>query len=166
MKGLFVFRRDLRIVDNTGLYDLVHKCDEVYCIFILDPKQISPKLNKFFSMNAARFMIDCLIDLKNRVNLTVTSGDPVDVIANIVNKNDIDIIGFNEDYTRYAVKRDEAIEKKIHSMKKTMIKYKDVCLNSPDTIKPYKVFTPYYDVVKKIKVAEPIVKKLTNIKKT
>ena len=49
MRGLYIFRRDLRYQDNTALYNACSECDEVICLFILDTKQINATINKYFS---------------------------------------------------------------------------------------------------------------------
>lgn len=162
-KGLFIFRRDLRIIDNTGLYELSNTCTTICCVFILDPEQISPTKNKYFSMNAVLFMIDSLIELKKKISVTILSGNIIPTLEKLIKKHNFDIIGFNEDYTPYSRKRDAAIEKLARTYKKECFRYSDVCLNSPIIIKPYKVFTPYYDYASSLKVAKPIKKTITNI---
>jgi deoxyribodipyrimidine photo-lyase len=37
--GIFIFRRDLRVVDNLGLIDLQSKCKEIIPVFIFDRNQ-------------------------------------------------------------------------------------------------------------------------------
>lgn len=166
MKGLFIFRRDLRVIDNTGLYNLLHKCESVSCIFILDPEQIDPANNKYFSMNAVLFMIDCLEDLSKKIELSVLqNGNVVDTVEKLLIKHKFDIVGFNEDYTPYSRKRDAAIFAMVRKHGKEIVSYPDVCINKPDSIKPYKVFTPYYEVAKGIKVAKPTKMKLDKITK-
>lgn len=156
-KGLFIFRRDLRIYDNTGLYKITELCNEVNCIFILDPNQIDSKKNNFFSAPAALFMIDSLLELQKNIPLTILLGDPIKIITSL--KNYYDIIAFNEDYTKYAVERDSALR---HL---GVISYQDVCINSPLDIKPYKVFTPYYNIAKKIKIKQLVKPDIKKIKK-
>ena len=58
MNSIFIFRRDFRINDNTGLYHCIKESDNVYPIFIFTPEQI--KDNKFKSNNAVQFMIESL----------------------------------------------------------------------------------------------------------
>ena len=156
--GLFIFRRDLRIDDNSGLIEICNQCENVYCLFILDPQQIDPKHNKFFSPNAYLFMLESIKELYYEIPLNICIGDPLDVVKSIVSKNKINLIMFNEDYTPYSIKRDLAIA----SVCKT-IKAQDVALNAPYTIKPYKVFTPYYRVASAGEVLKPI--KFDNKKK-
>jgi deoxyribodipyrimidine photolyase len=52
--GLFIFRRDLRIVDNIALNELSKVCDMIIPIFILDPYQIYKQDHNqyYFSNNA------------------------------------------------------------------------------------------------------------------
>ena len=40
MNGVFIFRRDYRLEDNTGLNDMLKSCKQVLPIFIFNPKQI------------------------------------------------------------------------------------------------------------------------------
>jgi deoxyribodipyrimidine photo-lyase len=148
MKGLFIFRRDLRIQDNTGLNELSKQCIEINCIFILDPKQIDPKQNKFFSAPAMLFMIDTLIELKTKIPIKILYGDPYKVILSL--KNNYDLIAYNKDYTKYAIERDNKLDEL------GCIGYHDLGLNSPVDIKPYKVFTPYYIAASNNPVRKPI----------
>ena len=163
--GLFIFRRDLRVIDNTGLYEMASMCDNISCVFILDKKQASPVLNKYFSMNAMMFMLDCLEDLKGRISLSILAGDVIEVVGKLLDDYKFDTIGFNEDYTPYSKERDNKIEQLAKKKNVSFFKYADVCINSPDVIKPYKVFTPYYDVASRIKVIKPIKKVLNNVVK-
>lgn len=146
MKGLFIFRRDLRVQDNLGLYELLKKCDEVNCVFILDPNQIDPKKNKFFSAPAMLFMIDALIELQTKIPLTILHGDPYQIVKSLK----YNIVSFNRDYSKYSIIRDL----KLMSLPNVQV-YDDLCLNSPMSIKPYKVFTPYYNVASKNQVLKP-----------
>ena len=40
-KALFIFRRDLRLEDNTGLLYALEQAMEVVCAFIFTPEQIT-----------------------------------------------------------------------------------------------------------------------------
>ena len=194
MKGIFVFRRDLRWQDNIGLYEACEKCDKVICLFILTPTQIKKDINKYFSYNAFAFMLESLIELKSDIEILIEYGEPELIIKKIMNKYKIDLLFMNKDYTPYAIERDKKIineleydrinniighdeEKKdnaknIHNNNKDnktnnkINLYCDIVLNDPSTIKPYKVYTPYYNVVKDIKIhneVKPNIKKIINI---
>ena len=65
--GLFIFRRDLRIIDNNGLNFANSKCKNIYTIFIFTPEQVTGA-NKYKSVNAVQFMIESLKDLSSQIN--------------------------------------------------------------------------------------------------
>jgi deoxyribodipyrimidine photo-lyase len=186
MKGLFIFRRDLRYYDNIGLKIICDICDEVYAIFILDPRQISPTKNEYFSYNAFRFMLQSLKYLKRKIPLVIRYGMPDAVIADITKSKDIDVLCFNGDYTPFSIKRDRQIGNAfVKALNTEVIEYSDIsqvpddidgnakyilmcsdlCLNDPHEIKPYKVFTPYYNLAKKNKVHRPVDVNIKKIKK-
>ena len=54
--GLFIFRRDLRIVDNIGLNLANKQCKRIYPIFIFTEEQVTDA-NPYKSDNAVQFMI-------------------------------------------------------------------------------------------------------------
>ena len=58
--NLFLFHRDLRIIDNTALIQQLRKHKQVTPIFIFTPVQIDPKQNSYFSNHSVQFMIECL----------------------------------------------------------------------------------------------------------
>jgi deoxyribodipyrimidine photolyase len=66
-KSLFIFRRDLRLDDNTGLIAALHSSKQVIPCFIFDPRQIEDKQNPYKSNNALQFMIESIIDLDNHI---------------------------------------------------------------------------------------------------
>jgi deoxyribodipyrimidine photo-lyase len=64
-KSIFLFRRDLRISDNTGLIEASQASKTVVSLFIFDPRQGAR--NPYFSPNAFQFMIESLEDLAHQV---------------------------------------------------------------------------------------------------
>ena len=60
---IFIFRRDLRIVDNVGFNWLVEQGYEILPIFIMNPQQIDVDNNRFFSHKSVQFMQESLKDL-------------------------------------------------------------------------------------------------------
>lgn len=114
--SLFIFRRDLRLDDNTGLIKALAESDMVIPLFIFTPTQVSDA-NKFKSSNAIQFMIESLYDLDDQIRasnpkcqLWTKYGDELDVIKELHQKLHLSAIYINEDYTPYAIKRDTAIK--------------------------------------------------------
>ena len=109
-RGLFIFHRDLRIIDNITLIRASKECDKLYTVFIFTPEQVS-KSNSFKSKNAVQFMIESLKDLSKEIKeqggeLITLYGDPEKITNILIQRLKIDAVYFNRDYTPYAMKRD------------------------------------------------------------
>ena len=169
MNILYIFRRDLRIEDNTGLNSIINKNNNIYPIFIFTPEQIDN--NTYKSDNCVQFMIESLIDLHNNINITFCYGDMIKVISDIVKKNNIDMICTNTDYTPYSIKREKLIQKLANKLNISFKYYHDILLYDMIPIKTkggdnYQKFTPFYRTVIKNHVRNPFTHKLLNAKHT
>ena len=163
--GLFIFRRDFRIIDNNGLNELNSKCKNIFTIFIFTPEQVTGA-NKFKSDNSVQFMIESLEDLsaiisKNGGKLYTFYGDNEKIIAECINEFNIDIVCFNIDYTPYAIQRDKKIIQLCEKMKTYVMYEHDYYLHEPGSIlngtnEPYKKFTPYYHTAIRQKIQPPV----------
>lgn len=110
--GLFIFHRDLRIEDNKGLTKMIKQCDKVFPIFIFTHQQIDARDNKFKSFHSVRFLIEALSDLKERIpSIQFFYGDYGKVIETLVSEFSIDVVGFNQDITPFAISRTNHIKK-------------------------------------------------------
>lgn len=162
--GLFIFRRDFRIVDNNGLNLINSKCKNVYTIFIFTPEQVGSG-NHYKSNNAVQFMIESLEDLAKDIHkhggkLLFFYGSNNKVVSDCIEAFDIDCVGFNKDYTPYALKRDHDIAEICKKKKIQCEITEDYYLHEPGTIlsgggTPYKKFTPYYHACLKKQVQLP-----------
>jgi deoxyribodipyrimidine photo-lyase len=162
--GLFIFRRDFRIIDNNGLHLLSEYCENIYTIFIFTPEQVSNS-NNFKSNNAVQFMIESLEDLESQISnkggkLYCFYGSNNKIIAQCIKQFNIDIVCFNLDYTPYAVKRDKDVIELCEDMKTYVMYDHDYYLHEPGTIltsskTPYQKFTPYYETSIRKKIEAP-----------
>ena len=148
MKTLFIFRRDLRIYDNTTLNKIYDKKNQIIPIFIFNKKQIDKDINKYYSSNAAQFLFESLEEL-NFLNFYYTDNE-IDIIEKLYNKYKFSTIAYNKDYTPYAIKRDHEINKWCNKNKIDIISYEDyTLLNIGEIVKdnnePYVKFTPFYN---------------------
>jgi deoxyribodipyrimidine photo-lyase len=162
--GLFIFRRDLRIIDNTGLNFANSKCKHIYTIFIFTPEQVTGA-NKFKSDNAVQFMIESLKDLFLQINkmggkLLTFYGHNEQIVKYLINSLDIDFVCFNADYSPYAIERDTEIVKLCEKFDVPVEYGQDYYLHPPGTIlngsgQTYQKFTPFYTASLKKKVDTP-----------
>ncbi len=155
MKCAFIFRRDLRLDDNTCLLRALQECDEVVPLFILDPRQVED--NPYKSPFALGFMLDSLRELDEELNarnskLHVLKG----VVEYVIAPLPVERLYFNEDYTPFSKMRDSRIRERFKGEVKSC---EDLLLTKKDFFvgrgKPYSVFTHFYNDAKKLKVDRP-----------
>ena len=169
--SIFIFRKDYRLQDNTGLIQALRMSKVVIPIFIFSPEQISN--NSYASSNAIQFMVESLIELDNELRHKVNSrlfyffGKPHEMIKKILKHKIIDAIFVNMDYTPYSKLRDEKIKKICVKDKIDFLQFEDSLLNDVGSIKngsgaTYVKFTPYYNTAKKLKVILPTKNNYTN----
>ncbi len=169
--SLFIFRRDLRIEDNTALIEALKQSERVLPAFIFDPAQIS-KTNSFRSPNAIRFMIESLDDLQvqletSKGKLLFLHGKPEEAIKSLLKSVELDAIFVNRDYTPYSTDRDDKIKSFCESKNIKFISYNDLLLNEPEEIKTgsgeaYQKFTAFFKKAIKKQIAKPEKNNLTN----
>ena len=152
---IFIFHRDLRIVDNTSLINQIKEMGEVVPIFIFTPEQINPSKNDYFSNNSVQFMIESLHELSDEIKkkngkIYFFKGDTIKVIKALNKKEELKSIGYNLDYTPYARKRDEEIKKWCEKNNVSCFEKEDYVLydilNGQTKKKdgtPYLVYTPF-----------------------
>lgn len=151
-KSLFIFRRDLRLQDNTALLEALKNSKEVLCCFIFSKKQIEE--NSFRSDNALEFMLKSLDELDLRLNeknsrLHFFYGDEKEIIKKIHKNINIEAIYSNKDYTVFARNRDEELSTLCDKLSIDFHQYHDYLLLKPtESLKkdgtPYTIFTPFY----------------------
>ena len=162
--GLFIFRRDLRMHDNSALIAATARCDAVIPIFIFDPRQIGND-NPYRSLNAIQFMIESLEDLQAEIKkgagtLYFFHGIAHEMVKKLLVQEKVDAIFCNEDYTPFSKDRDHAIQKECAAQAADFLSYSDLLLHAPTAIvknnkEPYSIFTPYYKKALTIPVARP-----------
>jgi deoxyribodipyrimidine photo-lyase len=163
--AVFIFRRDLRLEDNTGLLAACEKFGQVIPIFCFDPRQADEERNDYYSANAFRFMCDSLLELDDHLKkrdskLHVYAGRPDELVKKLVADRGIKAVYCNADYTPFSKKRDQQMAK---ACKKQDIEFKafpDVALTEPGSVltnsgDPYKVYTPFANKARKQAVDTP-----------
>lgn len=169
-KSLFIFRRDLRLEDNTGLIFALKSSEVVIPAFIFTPEQIEK--NPFKSDHCLKFMIESLEDLENQLKkkggkLYLFKGKSEEIVKKCIRKINIDALIVNRDYTPYSLQRDKKLENVCKKGRIPFYSFDDALLHSPEETlkkdgKPYSIFTPYFRNASKQKVAPPEQNKGTN----
>jgi deoxyribodipyrimidine photo-lyase len=161
---LFIFRRDLRLEDNTGLLFALKESEKVIPCFIFTPQQISH--NPYLSKHCLQFMIESLEDLesslkKQGARLFLFFDSPEKVIQSCITHLGIDAVVINRDYTPYSLARDQQIEALCKQSKIAFNVLDDALLHPPEhTTKsdgtPYSIFTPFFKNASRLEVPAPV----------
>ena len=163
--GLFLFHRDLRVDDNTGLLRACAECDEVIPCFIVDPAQADPKKNPYRGEHAARFLAGALLSLAHDIAehggaLTILEGDTTAVLRTLLKGKTIHGVYANRDYTPFAHRRDTAIAEVCSTFGVLFHASDDALLQPPEAVlkengQPYTVFTPFWRKHASLPLAAP-----------
>jgi deoxyribodipyrimidine photo-lyase len=166
-KALFIFRRDLRLNDNTGLIKALQEAAQVIPCFIFDPCQLEK--NDYRSDNAIQFMLESLDSLDEQIKAHDSKlyrfvGKPEVIIESLIQDYAIEAVYVNHDYTSFSKKRDFLIEKICSKNNVPLNGSHDLLLNPPGAItkkngKPYTIFTPFFRQAIKKPVATPDARK-------
>ena len=148
---LFIFRRDLRLEDNTALIAALNSDKPVITCFILNPKQLEQ--NPYRGEPAVYFLYNSLLDLKQQLEakggkLYIFHGEPTNIIENLVKQQNIEEVYINQDYTPFSKQRDVDMQAMCSKHNVKFNSYHDALLSVPGTVHkddglPYTVYTPF-----------------------
>ncbi|MGZ8241115.1 MAG: cryptochrome/photolyase family protein [Methylobacter sp.] len=161
--SLFIFRRDLRIQDNTALNEALRLSQQVIPCFIFDPRQIQP--HPYQSKPAMRFMLQSINDLERQLQamggkLSLYHSLPQEVIKAVHEHQHIQAVFINRDYTPFSRQRDDEIHNICKQLGIALHYLADILLTEPEQVikndhTPYKVFTAFYNNARQYPVALP-----------
>ncbi len=149
--GIHIFRRDLRLEDNTALNALAREVDTILPVFIFDKRQVNE--HPYRSVPGLQMMCESLGDLdrtlaEHGAALYIESGVAEEVVEKLIKTHTPHALSFNKDYTPFSVDRDERITKVCETHGVKVIAEHDVTLYAPGTVltkdgKPHSVYTHY-----------------------
>ena len=149
--NLFWFRRDLRLIDNHGLYEALQSELPVLPIFIFDTNILDKLENK--EDKRVDFIFQALEKLneyleKQGKSIQIFYGKTLEIYEKLSQQYEIGNVFCNEDYEPYAIKRDQEIKDFLASKNINFYQFKDQVIFQKDEItkadgKPYTVYTPY-----------------------
>ncbi|MCR3750837.1 cryptochrome/photolyase family protein [Lentzea californiensis] len=146
--SIALFTRDLRVHDNPVLHAAT-AADRCIPLFVLDDAIVS---SAFFNANRAAFLSDCLADLDRSLRerggeLVVRRGKLVDEITRVVRAHDVTEIHVAADVSRYARRREEALETlgaDLHVHDQSINAVPPLSLTPSGGGDHFAVFTPYF----------------------
>ena len=156
---VFIFRRDLRVFDNTALLDACNYGDkevlQVLPVFIFNPYQVSATLNPYHNPRSIRFMLESLEELGEEI-ASIHGGklvffenkSDIDTLKDIQREFDVASVHFNMDLTPFAKARDAKIKEWCDAEKVACVSLEDYTFHSINEVRTktdnfYQVFTPF-----------------------
>ena len=170
MKTLFIFRRDLRLADNTGLLRALGDSELVIPGFIFDPRQTGR--HPYKSETALQFLVASLaeLDLELRARgsrLYLFQGEAEKIVSRLIRSEGLGAVYVNRDYTPFSRRRDKAVEDACRERDAAFVSCGDSLLNEPEAVakadgNPYTVFTPFFNASRALAVRPPQASPLAN----
>lgn len=163
--SIFLFHRDLRVIDNLALNELAQVSKNIVPIFVFTPEQTSETQNEYYNSNSIQFMSESIDSLRKITNnkLQLFYGELTTVLNSILSKNDVEYLAFNQDYTPYARERTKKVLKLAKKYEVETIIEEDYTLIKMEDVREgdyYSVFKPYLMRVSKKKILKPTSKKI------
>ena len=148
--SIFWFRRDLRLEDNTALFEALSKKTNILPIFIFDEEILNelpendPRV--YFIYHTLSAIHQKLSE--NSSSLLILKGKIETVWKKLIQKFSIKSVFINKDYEPYAISRDKKIAQLLAENNIELISYKDQVIHEESEVRkpdgtPYTVFTPY-----------------------
>jgi deoxyribodipyrimidine photo-lyase len=143
-----LFTRDLRLHDHPALYEAARSGAQVIPLFVLDPRLLRT------SPNRARFLLECLADLRTELNtrggdLLVVTGDQVQETMRTARQFGASAVYVSADVSRRAQRREARLAEACSRARLAWRAFPGVTVVPPEQLTPasrdhYRVFTPYW----------------------
>jgi deoxyribodipyrimidine photo-lyase len=169
-QSLFIFRRDLRVFDNTGLLEAARGSDRVIPCFIFDEALLARCEQNNYRL---AFLHQSLADLDRQLQaqgsqLNILAGKPTQLLDEILAAGEIHDVYVNRDYTPLSRRRDDALAAVCSNHSVGFHTISDALLNEPEQVYKgdgghYAVFTPFYNRARQLFVAPPQSELPTNL---
>jgi len=166
-KSLLIFRRDLRLHDNTALLAAHSRGKSVVPCFIFTDEQTGA--NPYRSLNGFAFLIETLRELSEEIaskggQLYLFHGKPDEVVSALQAVGAIDSIFLNKDYTPFSRRRDQMVVERCQAPEGAAVPFhslSDALLIEPSSFGkptggPYTVFTPFFKKASLNEIRRPI----------
>jgi len=129
-----IFRRDLRLQDNSALIKALQNSEQVIFVFCLDENLIKPE-----RVFANSFLLASLRLLKQSLaeygaTLQCVYGKPCETLPAVIKQCAVDAVFFNRDYSPYAKKRDQTLSERCVDLGVSVHEEADLLLQEPGSV--------------------------------
>ena len=151
MRSLHWFRNDLRLKDNPALVESARASGGLIAIFVVDSKLMATPAGTTPRHQLLGAVLQSLsAELEDRgVTLLVETGPPSSVIPAVCQEYEIDQVTWTEDYSPYAMHRDDDLSGRLKEQgirvrthkSRVVFDYREVLTKDG---RPFSVYTPYW----------------------
>ncbi|MCB1062806.1 MAG: deoxyribodipyrimidine photo-lyase [Verrucomicrobiae bacterium] len=144
------FRRDLRLSDNTALWNASRLSETVVPTFILSEWRGD---HHWTGPGRQQFLCDCLASLANNLEaigsrLIIRQGKAIAALETLIKESKAEAVFFNRDPDPFGRETEKKVQELCRSLGIECHSYKDVVIHEPDEVlngsgNPYRVYTPY-----------------------
>jgi len=161
--SIHIFRRDLRLEDNTALMAALQQSEQVLPVFIFDDRQLS---NPHKGNNSFEFMVNSLAELdgelrKKGSQLYCFRGSSAhEIVGTLLDVTQAKAVFVNRDYTPFSRERDNQIGMECIAREVKFFSYADALLTEPEQVgksdgTPYTIYTPFMKKARMLPVPPP-----------
>lgn len=166
--SIFLFTRDLRLDDNTGLLYALKNSETVIPCFIFGPEKFDKSLNAHFNNNHTQFLSESLIDLDSQLkakesSLNMYYGSLDQIIPQLIKITGAQLLCTNQGLTPTAIKSEKnlkalCLEEKCdyQSFEDLTLVTKVMAMTGRKEDKFYQKFLSYYNNVAGNQVKKPV----------
>jgi deoxyribodipyrimidine photo-lyase len=145
-KAIFWFRQDLRIEDNPGLFYACQTHSQIILLYILPP-EVCDTAQSWWLHHSLNDLNNTL--KKHRINLVLKTGNPTQIIENLISLHQIDAVYWNRCYEPHHIKHDTSLKNRLKEKGIHTQSFNSALLNEPWEVKnqqgqAFKVFTPFW----------------------
>ena len=146
------FRRDFRLSDNPALTEALLTCERVVPLYVHAPEEdgrwAPSSASRWWLHHSLRALDDSL--RKRGSCLIIRRGPSLETLRAIVGQTGAERIYWNRLYEPELIARDTETKRALRSDGLIVESSNSALLHEPWTIKPYKVFTPYWTAVQRL----------------
>jgi deoxyribodipyrimidine photo-lyase len=144
------FRRDLRLSDNSALWQASQRAEFVLPVYIASDWSGQ---HRWTGSGRQQFLCGCLASLAKNLEaigsrLIVRHGPAVNTLERLIRESRADVVFFNRDPDPFGRETERRLEELCRSLGVAVHSFKDVSLHEPGEVltatgDPYRVYTPY-----------------------
>jgi deoxyribodipyrimidine photo-lyase len=162
MCNVFLFHRDLRLVDHRPLQHCLSLKHPVVPLFVFDPQQVDPGV-EVRSVKSLACLFQSLEELDRGLSsgLCLAYGDVCGVLGSLHKKTRIHHVVETRDYTPFALRRQERVAQWCGQNRVGHVLMDDLYFFPPGTVRNrsgrvFQKFTPFYHHISRMDIPPPL----------